>query len=480
MPNGAPTSFSEGGRGHVLVTGVTGHIGGALVEPLLDAGWDVRVLSRSLEAVSGTEWWRHVDVVEGDAGNADDLDRALRGIDVAYYMIHTMDEDGDFQQRDKHLAESFAAAAEQAGVRRIVYLGWLHPRDEELSEHLASRVQVGQVFVDSPVPAVCLQSAIVLGDGSASFQMLRHLTDRLPAMVAPKWLRNRVQPIGMDDALHYLLAAATLPPQVNRTFDIGGPEVLRYTEMIDRFAKLAGLRRRAVVTLPVLTPRLASAWIDLVTPLPSTMARPLVGTLLHDAVCSENDIAQYIPDPPGGLTGFDAAVRKALASCAPSTGRRNLVHATVATAIAGTAGAIATNPDSEWYRSLDKPAWQPPGPVFPVVWTGLYATIAGTAAATATSFDDDERSGDAAQFWSALYTNLGLNAAWSAFFFRSKKPWWAVAGAAALTVSSADLARRAGHVSDRQRNTLLPYVAWCAFATALSTEIARRNPQAGD
>lgn len=299
----------------ILVTGVTGYIGGALVPALLDAGWEVRVLTRSAERLSDAPWRDEIDVVEGDATNQADLDRALEGVAVAYYLLHSMDSEGDFERRDAALARGFAAAAERAGVSRIVYLGGLHPDvpDDDLSPHLRSRVEVGEIFLESAVPAACLQAGIVLGAGSASFQMLSFLTERLPVMVAPKWLRNRIQPIAIDDAVYYLLHAAELPGEVDRTFDIGGPDVLTYTEMIQRYARIAGLRRRVIAPVPVFTPELASHWVGLVTPIDAGLARPLVGSLVHEVVCKEHDIAQYIPDPPDGLIGFDDAVEEALA-----------------------------------------------------------------------------------------------------------------------------------------------------------------------
>ncbi|WP_210424382.1 tryptophan-rich sensory protein [Gephyromycinifex aptenodytis] len=474
-----PQRITSTKRGLALVTGVTGYIGGELVEPLLEAGWQVRVLTRSADKLADIPWRTRVEVCEGDATSSEDLDKALAGVDVAYYLLHSMDNEGDFVRRDKELAQGFAQAATRAKVGRIAYLGGLHPDGEELSPHLASRVEVGQVFLDSEVPAACLQAAIVIGDESASFQMLRHLTERLPAMLGPKWLRNRIQPIAIADVVHYLVGVADLPAEVNRTFDIGGPEVLRYTEMIDRYAKVAGLPKRPIVTVPVLTPRLASSWVGLVTPISAGLARPLVSSLVHEVVCKENDIAQYVPEPEGGLTGFDDAVRTALSTVKPSRGRRNLLIATTATGAAAVIGSIASDPKSSWYRSLDTPSWRPPAAAFPIVWTALFATIAGTSGSAVTALQDDDRSAEATAYWSALATNLGLNAAWSVFFFRARAPWVAAAGAAALTASSADLARRAGKASSTHRNLLLPYALWCGFATALSTEIARRNPEVG-
>lgn len=314
----------------VLVTGATGYIGGLLVPRLLDSGRRVRVISRDADKLADREWSDRVDVVEGDASEAADLDRALAGVAVAYYLLHSMDGGGDFTRRDRALAQSFAQACERAGVRRIIYLGGLYPAGEELSEHLASRVEVGQVFLDSPVPAACLQAAVIIGAGSASFDMLRHLTQRLPAMIAPKWLRNRVQPIAIADALHYLVAAADLPDDVNRAFDIGGPDVLPYADMIRRFAAVTGLSRRLVVTVPVLTPGLASHWVGFVTPVDTGVAKPLVGSLVHEVVCDEHDLDDLVGPPPGGRTGFDEAVRVAMRDVPPDSGPSTAVTAGVA------------------------------------------------------------------------------------------------------------------------------------------------------
>ena len=245
-------------------------------------------------------------------------------------------------------------AAAKEGVSRIVYLGGLHPDDEELSPHLASRVEVGQIFLDAPVPAAVLQAAVVLGDGSASFDMLRYLTTRLPAMVAPKWLENKIQPIAVDDVLTLLAGAGELPSEVNRTFDIGGDEVLTYREMIARFSDATGRRRPFVVTVPVLTPRLASHWVGLVTPISAGLAKPLVGSLVHEVVAKERDIDDYV-DVPGGYIDFDTAVRSAMRTAKPDTALRNLALTSAATVATAVAGSLATSPDSR-VVSLARPA----------------------------------------------------------------------------------------------------------------------------
>jgi tryptophan-rich sensory protein len=261
---------------------------------------------------------------------------------------------------------------------------------------------------------------------------------------------------------------------VNRTFDIGGPEVLTYREMITRFADATGRRRPLVVTVPVLTPRLASHWVGLVTPISAGLAKPLVGSLVHEVVAKERDIEQHV-DVPGGLTDFETAVRSAMDSARPDTALRNLALTGAAVAASAVAGSLATQPGSRWYKSLDLPAWQPPPVAFPLVWTTLYADIAASSATVLTELDKaGDRDGRNA-YLKAFGTNLALNTAWSVVFWRVRRPWGAVAEAALLTLSSADLARRAGAVNRTAGISLSPYAVWCGFATALSAAIARRN-----
>src|SRR5690606_29806697 len=185
------------------------------------------------------------------------------------------------------------------------------------SEHLASRVEVGQILLDSGVPTAVLQAATIIGQGSASFEMLRYLTTRLPLMIAPRWLHNRIQPVGVDDVLHWLVAAATLPPDVSRTFDIGGPDVLTYDEMMQVFAEETGQRRRLIITVPVMTPWLASHWVGLVTPVDAGVAKPLVGSLVHEVVCREEDLLELVGPPAGGVTSYREAVRRAMREVPP-------------------------------------------------------------------------------------------------------------------------------------------------------------------
>lgn len=296
-----------------LVTGASGYIGCRLVPRLLSEGWRVRVLTRSREKLAGRRWFDDVEVVDGDASSPETLAAACAEVDVGYYLLHSMDGRPGFDARDRALARGFAAAARDGSMGRIVYLSGLHPAGGHLSEHLASRVEVGRLLAGGGVPTAVLQAAVILGSGSASFEMLRHLTFRLPAMVAPRWLDNRVQPIAVRDVLHYLIASASLPATLHRSFDIGGPDVLTYREMIQRFARLADLNRRVILTVPVLTPRLASHWVGLVTPVPTGIAKPLVGSLIHEVVCAERDLPALVGAPPGGEMGFDDAVAAAIA-----------------------------------------------------------------------------------------------------------------------------------------------------------------------
>jgi len=296
----------------VAVTGVTGYVGGRLVPELLAAGYRVRALARHPERLRGRPWFDDVDIVTADASDPDQLRDALRDVDVAYYLIHSLGSGRQFEQRDRRTALVFAQSAREASVRRIVYLGGLYPEGQELSPHLASRTEVGEILLASGVPTTVLRAAVILGSGSASFEMMRYLTERLPAMTVPRWVDNRIQPIAIRDVLRYLVGAAAMPPEVSRGFDIGGPDVLTYREMMQRYAAAAGLPRRVIVGVGVLTPRLSSLWVSLVTPVPSGLARPLVESLVHEVVCDEHDIAEWVPDPPTGLIGFDQAVRQAL------------------------------------------------------------------------------------------------------------------------------------------------------------------------
>jgi uncharacterized protein YbjT (DUF2867 family) len=294
-----------------LVTGSTGYIGSRLIPELITRGLTVRAMARTPAKLDEVPWRGAVEVAEGDLTDPGTLVQAFDGVDVVYYLAHAMGTSDDFVAAERAAAQNVVEAAKQAGVRRIVYLSGLHPDGVELSRHLQSRTDVGNILIDSGIETVVLQAGVVIGSGSASFEMIRHLTDRLPVMTTPKWVHNTIQPIAVRDVLHYLAEAATAAVPGSRTWDIGGPDVLEYGEMMQIYADVAGLRQRTIVVLPFLTPTIASWWVGLVTPIPSGLARPLVESLECDAVAGEHDIDTVIPAPPGGPTPYRRSVELA-------------------------------------------------------------------------------------------------------------------------------------------------------------------------
>ena len=295
-----------------IVMGATGYLGTRLVPELLSAGHDVRIMARQPAKVDDVPWRDHVEVVEGDVTDGDQVRRALDVQEVLYYLVHSLLRP-DFVDFDARAASTVADAAAHAGLSRIVYVGGIIPEQQKLSDHLASRAQVGRLLLESGVPTVELRAAAIIGAGSASFEMLRYLTERLPVMITPRWLRTQVQPIAVRDVLYYLTNAAKLPAEVNRPFDIGGPDTFTYTDMIRKYAAVAGLQRRIALPVPVLSPWLSSHWVNLVTPIPRALAVSLMESLENDVVCADHDIAEHIPVPEGGLTHYEDAVELALA-----------------------------------------------------------------------------------------------------------------------------------------------------------------------
>ncbi len=296
-----------------LVTGATGYVGGRLVSRLLEDGFQVRVMARNVDKLRDYPWINQVEVVKADAEDASTLPQALDAIDVAYYMLHSLSEHDGFETIEATMAKNFGKAAKTAGIKRIVYLGGISPSNTELSIHLESRKHTGELLRESGVPTTELRAAIIIGSGSASFEMLRYLTERLPFMITPKWLNNRVQPIAIRDVLHYLIKAGEETTTESHIGDIGGPDVMFYKEMMQRYAKVAGLRPRKIVTVPVLTPRLSSHWVSLVTPVPRRLALPLVDSLVNEVVVDpEIDVRTFLEPPADGLLDFNTAVTFAL------------------------------------------------------------------------------------------------------------------------------------------------------------------------
>ncbi|MCE9625752.1 MAG: SDR family oxidoreductase [Deltaproteobacteria bacterium] len=292
----------------VLVTGATGYIGGRLVPRLLERGHLVRCLARQPENLRGRAW-NGVDIVQGDVLQFDSLRAAMRDIDVAYYLVHSMraGEQG-FEERDRLAARNFARAAREAGVKRLIYLGGLGSDERELSPHLQSRHEVGNLLRESGIPVTEFRAAIIVGSGSISFEMIRYLTERLPIMICPRWVQSLCQPIAVRDVLAYLVETLDRPESAGRIFEIGGPDVLPYRDMMLGYAKVRGLKRR-LIQVPVLTPRLSSYWVDFVTPIPASISRPLIEGLKEDVVCHEDSALQVFSVRP---IGYEEAVRLAL------------------------------------------------------------------------------------------------------------------------------------------------------------------------
>lgn len=293
----------------ILVTGATGYLGGRLVPALVADGHRVRVLVRDRERLASRPWRDAVEVVEGDALRPDTLRGAFDDCDVGYYLIHSMGaSERGFEDRDRRAAAAVAGEAARAGVTHIVYLGGLGDPQAGMSRHLASRQETGRVLAEAGVPVTEFRAAIVVGSGSLSFEMIRYLTERLPVMVTPRWVDTRVQPIAVRDVLAYLRRAPDHPPTGHRVVEIGGPEVLSYRRLMQVYAEVRGLRRILIPT-PVLSPRLSSYWINLVTPIPAAIARPLVDGLASEVVVRDPEPARRYGVTP---MGYRRAVELAL------------------------------------------------------------------------------------------------------------------------------------------------------------------------
>ena len=297
----------------VLVTGATGYIGGRLVPELLAAGYRVRCLVRTPAKLTGEPWLEEVEVMAGSIDDPTAVAAALTGTVAAYYLIHSMGDVADFAARDRHAASVFRSAANATeGLQQIVYLGGLGDADDTtLSHHLTSRHEVGRILAAGSVPVTELRAAVIIGSGSASFEMLRNLTDVLPVMITPRWVTTRCQPVAIRDILHWLVRAISTPEAQGRVLEVGGAEVVTYEEMMRAYAEVAGLRRRIVLRVPLLTPRLSSHWVGLVTPLPLGLARPLIDSLVNEVVVRDPALQQVMPHEPLALReALELAVRR--------------------------------------------------------------------------------------------------------------------------------------------------------------------------
>lgn len=298
----------------VAVVGATGYIGGRLVPRLLERGYTVRAVARSVGKLKCRPWGGHerLETAPADVLDADSLREAIRGCDVVYYLVHSMSPGtSNFADADKRAAANMALAAGRAGIARIIYLGGLGEADDpDLSHHLRSRLETGRELAKGPVPVTTLRAAMIIGSGSASFEIMRYLVERLPVMVTPKWVRSEVQPIAVSDVLAYLIGCLDRSETTGRTFDIGGSDVLTYQRLFTVYAQEAGLSQRIILPVPLFSPTLSSYWIHLVTPVPASLGRPLAEGLKNKVVCTENEIRNIIPIP---LLSVREAVSRALA-----------------------------------------------------------------------------------------------------------------------------------------------------------------------
>ena len=288
-----PAENSSSGR-LILVTGATGYIGGRLVPRLLELGYRVRCLVRDPARLQGRAWQGRVEIAAGDVLRPETLPDALAGVDSAYYLVHSLSGGADFHQRDVVAARNFGSAARHAGVGRLIYLGGLAEERPDLSEHLRSRQQTGDALREAGVPVTEFRAGVIVGSGSLSFEMIRYLAERVPVMICPRWVYTRAQPIGVREVLEYLTATLDVPESDGRIIEIGGAEVVTYGEMMTTYAEVRGLRRW-MLPVPVLTPRLSSYWVDLVTPIPATIARPLIEGLRNENVVRDPIARELFP-----------------------------------------------------------------------------------------------------------------------------------------------------------------------------------------
>lgn len=291
----------------VLVTGATGYVGGRLVPRLLDQGHRVRCLVRTPDKLAHVSWRDRVEIIQGAVDGP--LDEVMAGVQVALYLVHGIGDGPDWAAKESRDAAHFREAAERSGVGRIVYLGGMGRDDAALSVHLASRHQVGATLAAGPIPVTELRAAVIIGSGSASFEMLRYLVEVLPVMVTPKWVSTWSQPIAISDVLGYLMKAIDAPEPVSGVVEIGGPDVVTYADMMAIYAEEAGLTRRRLIPVPVLTPRLSSHWVGLVTPVPASLARPLVESLVNEVIVRDDRAVTLLGPPQRNLR---EAIRLAL------------------------------------------------------------------------------------------------------------------------------------------------------------------------
>jgi uncharacterized protein YbjT (DUF2867 family) len=308
----------------ILVAGATGYVGGRLIPALLDAGYGVRAMGRSLEKLACRPWGHHpnVELIQGDVLDVESLERALSGCRAAYYLVHSMiAHKHKFAEADRRAAQHMVWAAKSAGIERIIYLGGLaEKKNGPLSKHLASRIEVAKILQSGPVPVTDLRAPMILGSGSASFEILRYLVERLPVMVTPRWVSSLNQPIAIRNVVNYLVGCLEHDETMGQPYDIGGPDVVTYRNLLDIYAREAKLPKRWIIPVPVLTPTFSAYWIHLISPVPHSIALPLTQGLTSNAVCSNSRIQSIIPQkllsPREAIrTALDQIIRKQVDTC---------------------------------------------------------------------------------------------------------------------------------------------------------------------
>jgi uncharacterized protein YbjT (DUF2867 family) len=397
----------------ILVTGATGYIGGRLVPRLLEAGYRVRCLVRDARRLQGRPWSEKVEVVEGDATRPETLPPAMAGVWAAYYFIHSLSDTANYQERDIAVARSFSQAAKAAGVERIVYLGGLGDPAAHLSVHLRSRQETGAALAEGGVPVTEFRAAIIVGSGSLSFEMIRHLTERLPVMVCPRWVFTRIQPIAIRDVLSYLVSALRMPESAGRVIEIGGADVVSYGDMMKGYARVRGLRR-LLIPVPVLTPHLSAHWVNWMTPVNAGIVYPLIEGLRNEVVVRDDTARRLFPEIEP--IGYDAAVRKALASL--EAGQVETSWADGLTSSCGDVGPVELTSDEGMYiERRQHVVAAPAGDVY-AIFSGLggnrgwlYANwlwrlrgivdrlVGGPGFRRGRRHPDEVRVGDALDFW---------------------------------------------------------------------------------
>jgi uncharacterized protein YbjT (DUF2867 family) len=287
--------------GRVLIVGATGFVGRRLIPELVKKNVPLRLLARKPAGLSEpTGQNADIELCQGDVVANTGLVEALRGVETAYYLVHsmggkTMTRNEEYADKDRTAARNFMTAADAQGLQRIIYLGGLGEARDDLSEHLRSRAEIAGILSSGKPAATILRAAIIIGAEGSSYEMLRYLVERLPVMVCPKWVDTRIQPIAIKDVLAYLVGCLLNPATAGKSFDVGGPEIFTYLEMMQKYAEVRGLAKRIIIRVPVLTPLLSAYWVDLVTPIPSGIAHPLIEGLKNEVVCKNNEIDNYVP-----------------------------------------------------------------------------------------------------------------------------------------------------------------------------------------